>query len=93
MSNTVGFKAFVCSGRGAAALPAPEKKKKKLRAMLILELGIWVLPVTLFIAPCRRFTLLVAKLQELRRSMAAPRRAVPNLRSHLGRLPSLDILV
>ncbi|CAA7403720.1 unnamed protein product [Spirodela intermedia] len=61
--------------------------------MLILELGIWVIPFTLLIAPCRRFTLLVANHQELRWSMAAPLSAVPNARRYPGRIPSMGIII
>lgn len=33
--------------------------------MLILDLGIWILPFTLLIAPCRRLTHLIARLRKL----------------------------
>lgn len=36
-----------------------------IEGMLILDLGIWIVPFTLFIAPCRKFTSFVARIQQL----------------------------
>jgi hypothetical protein len=41
--------------------------------MLVVELGIWVIPLTLVLVPCRRIVLLLTRLQELYRTMTAPR--------------------
>ncbi|PKU65060.1 hypothetical protein MA16_Dca027584 [Dendrobium catenatum] len=47
--------------------------------MLILELGIWLIPFTLLLAPCRRFVLLVAKLQQLHTIITRPFSSSPNI--------------
>lgn len=40
---------------------------------MILELGIWFLPLTLFIAPWRRLVSLVAKFEQIHGSLTSPR--------------------
>uniref|UniRef100_A0A0E0M9W8 Uncharacterized protein n=1 Tax=Oryza punctata TaxID=4537 RepID=A0A0E0M9W8_ORYPU len=42
--------------------------------MLVVELGVWIIPLTLFFVPCRRIVLLLKRLQEFHRSMTRPRR-------------------
>ncbi|KQK00602.1 hypothetical protein BRADI_3g50605v3 [Brachypodium distachyon] len=61
--------------------------------MLILVLGIWILPVTLIFAPCRRLVLLVAKLQELEASIMRTRSSSPAMWSRLARLQTITITV
>ncbi|EAY79252.1 hypothetical protein EE612_052364 [Oryza sativa] len=42
--------------------------------MLVVELGVWLIPLTLFFVPCRRIVLLLKQLQGFHRSMTRPRR-------------------
>uniref|UniRef100_A0A0E0IVB7 Uncharacterized protein n=1 Tax=Oryza nivara TaxID=4536 RepID=A0A0E0IVB7_ORYNI len=42
--------------------------------MLVVELGVWLIPLTLFFFPCRRIVLLLKQLQGFHRSMTRPRR-------------------
>uniref|UniRef100_J3N483 Uncharacterized protein n=1 Tax=Oryza brachyantha TaxID=4533 RepID=J3N483_ORYBR len=42
--------------------------------MLVVELGVWLIPLTLFFVPCRRVVFLLKRLQEFHRSMTRPRR-------------------
>ncbi|KAF0930500.1 hypothetical protein E2562_032923 [Oryza meyeriana var. granulata] len=42
--------------------------------MLVVELGVWLILLTLFFVPCRRIVLLLKRLQEFHRSMTRPRR-------------------
>ncbi|KAF0929780.1 hypothetical protein E2562_024464 [Oryza meyeriana var. granulata] len=42
--------------------------------MLVVELGVWLVPLTLFFVPCRQIVLLLKRLQEFHRSMTRPRR-------------------
>nr|ACG33388.1 hypothetical protein [Zea mays]ACG38501.1 hypothetical protein [Zea mays] len=41
--------------------------------MLILDLAIWIIPVTLVLVPFRRLVVLVARLQELEECIMRPR--------------------
>ena len=47
--------------------------------MLILDLAIWIIPVTLVFVPCRRLVVLVARLQELEECIMRPRPPPPPL--------------
>ncbi|THU65511.1 hypothetical protein C4D60_Mb05t04440 [Musa balbisiana] len=69
------------------------KKKEGCGAMLILELGIWVIPLTLIFAPCRRLVHLVAELQRVGESMMRPRSASPAIWSRLERLNSVALII
>jgi hypothetical protein len=70
----------------------PEKLQKPHRnqvAMLILELGIWIIP--LIFAPCRRLVLLVAKLQQLEASIMHTRSSPPAIWSRIARIQTLSM--
>ncbi|CAL9752461.1 unnamed protein product [Musa acuminata subsp. burmannicoides] len=69
------------------------KKKGGCGAMLILELGIWVIPLTLIFAPCRRLVHLVAELQRVGESMMRPRAASPAIWSRMERLNSVALII
>uniref|UniRef100_A0A804J418 Uncharacterized protein n=1 Tax=Musa acuminata subsp. malaccensis TaxID=214687 RepID=A0A804J418_MUSAM len=69
------------------------KKKGGCGAMLILELGIWVIPLTLIFAPCRRLVHLVAELQRVGESMMGPRAASPAIWSRMERLNSVALII
>ncbi|PUZ62275.1 hypothetical protein GQ55_4G343800 [Panicum hallii var. hallii] len=58
--------------------------------MLILELGIWVLPFTLLLAPARRMVRLVAELQRVFLAVAFHRASPPALGEVWSRLDRLD---
>jgi len=62
--------------------------------MLILELGIWVLPFTLLLAPARRMVRLVAALQRIFLAVAcrAPPPALGEVWSRLDRLDSATVM-
>jgi hypothetical protein len=45
--------------------------------MLILDLAIWIIPMTLVFVPCRRLVVLVARLQELEECIMRPRPPPP----------------
>ncbi|KAG0534852.1 hypothetical protein BDA96_04G315600 [Sorghum bicolor] len=59
--------------------------------MLIFALGIWLIPMTLIFAPCRRLVLLVAKLQELEASIMHSRSSYPAVWSHIARIQTITI--
>ncbi|KAK3128346.1 hypothetical protein QOZ80_6BG0460330 [Eleusine coracana subsp. coracana] len=58
--------------------------------MLILELGIWVLPFTLLLAPARRMVRLVDELQRIFLAVACRRSPPPTLAEVWSRLDRLD---
>jgi hypothetical protein len=60
--------------------------------MLILELGLWVLPFTLMLAPARRMVHLVEELQRILLAFACGRRRrrPPNFAELWSRLDRLD---
>ncbi|AQL02224.1 hypothetical protein ZEAMMB73_Zm00001d045396 [Zea mays] len=63
--------------------------------MLILDLGIWVLPLTLLLAPARRMVRLVDGLQRIFLAVAchrAPPPALGRLWSRLDRLDSATVM-
>uniref|UniRef100_A0A0D9W7V4 Uncharacterized protein n=1 Tax=Leersia perrieri TaxID=77586 RepID=A0A0D9W7V4_9ORYZ len=63
--------------------------------MLILELGIWIIPMTLVFVPCRRLVTLVDKLQQLEESFGrrAPQPALsPETWSRVTRLHTMSIM-
>jgi hypothetical protein len=64
---------------------------------LVVELGIWVIPLTLVLVPCRRIVLLLTRLQELYRSMTAPRLVITSreedMWSRLSRLNSMAFMM
>ncbi|KAK8915877.1 hypothetical protein KSP39_PZI022915 [Platanthera zijinensis] len=43
-----------------------------------MALGIWIIPFTFFIAPCRRLVHLVAKLQQLHDAILRPSSSLPS---------------
>ncbi|KAF0894484.1 hypothetical protein E2562_039196 [Oryza meyeriana var. granulata] len=60
----------------------------------MLELGIWIIPMTLVFVPCRRLVVLIAKLQQLEECIA--RRGPPlspETWSRVARLPTMTIMV
>lgn len=59
--------------------------------MLILELGIWIIPMTLIFAPCRRLVLLIAKLQQLEASIMHTRSSSPAIWSRIARIQTLSM--
>uniref|UniRef100_A0ACD5U4N3 Uncharacterized protein n=1 Tax=Avena sativa TaxID=4498 RepID=A0ACD5U4N3_AVESA len=66
--------------------------------MLVVELGVWVIPLTLVFVPCRRIVVLLARLQELYRSMTTVPRLVITSReedmwSRLARLNSMAFMM
>ena len=60
-------------------------------AMLIFALGIWLIPMTLIFAPCRRLVLLVAKLQVLEASIMRSTSSYPAVWSHIARIQTISI--
>ncbi|CAL5045647.1 unnamed protein product [Urochloa decumbens] len=60
------------------------------KGMLILEVGIWVLPFTLLLAPARRMVRLVAELQRIFLAVACRRAPPPTLGEVWSRLDRLD---
>jgi formate hydrogenlyase subunit 4 len=54
-------------------------------AIMILELGIWVIPMTLIFAPCRCLVLLVVKLQQLEVSIMHTRSSSPAIWSRISK--------
>ncbi|RRT55707.1 hypothetical protein BHE74_00050538 [Ensete ventricosum] len=59
--------------------------------MLLLELGICVIPLTLYLAPCRRVVHLVAKLQRLHASLMRSRATSPATWRRLPRIDSATV--
>ncbi|KAL6861542.1 hypothetical protein ACP4OV_017242 [Aristida adscensionis] len=58
--------------------------------LLILELGIWVLPFTLLLAPARRMVRLVDELQKILAAVACRRSPPAPLGEVWSRLDRLD---
>ncbi|KAF8698452.1 hypothetical protein HU200_035192 [Digitaria exilis] len=62
--------------------------------MLVVDLGVWLIPLTLVLVPCRRIVLLLSRLEELRRSMAArPRLATADMWARFATLNSMAFMV
>ncbi|KAG6504046.1 hypothetical protein ZIOFF_036371 [Zingiber officinale] len=61
--------------------------------MLILELGIWLIPFTLVLAPFRRLVLLVSKLRQIRDGVVASRSTSPAIWMRLARINSTALVV
>ena len=65
--------------------------------MLILDLAIWIIPVTLVFVPCRRLVVLVARLQELEECIMRPRPPPPLMDSwawgRVGGLHTMSIVM
>ncbi|PAN07407.1 hypothetical protein GQ55_1G325500 [Panicum hallii var. hallii] len=59
--------------------------------MLIFALGIWIIPMTLIFAPCRRLVLLVARLQQIEASIMRTRSSPPAVWSRIARIHTLSI--
>ncbi|CAL9176354.1 unnamed protein product [Musa hybrid cultivar] len=89
-SSTLSVSSFVLK---KLELQLQVKKKGGCGAMLILELGIWVIPLTLIFAPCRRLVHLVAELQRVGESMMRPRAASPAIWSRMERLNSVALII
>nr|CAB3469399.1 unnamed protein product [Digitaria exilis] len=67
-----------------------KKEEEEHTGMLILELGIWVLPFTLLLAPARRMVSLVGELQRIFLAVACRRAPPPGLGEVWSRLDRLD---
>lgn len=63
--------------------------------MLLLDLAIWIIPVTLVFVPCRRLVVLVARLQELEECIMRPRSPPPDAWawSRVGGLHTMSIMM
>ena len=59
--------------------------------MLIFALGIWIIPMMLIFAPCRRLVLLVARLQQIEASIMRTRSSPPAVWSRIARIQTLTI--
>ena len=59
--------------------------------MLIFALGIWIIPMTLIFAPCRRLVLLVARLQQIEASIMRTRSSPPAVWRRIARIQTLSI--
>ena len=81
-------------------MPRSTKQRRRRRSsidqMLILELGLWVLPLTLLLAPARRMVHLVEELQRILFAFACgrrrPGRAFGEVWSRLDRLDSATVI-
>uniref|UniRef100_K3Y102 Uncharacterized protein n=1 Tax=Setaria italica TaxID=4555 RepID=K3Y102_SETIT len=93
ISNEDGERSIGRSAVGAGSYRDSRRKKKEQEeqwVMLILELGIWVLPFTLLLAPARRMVRLVAELQRIFLAVACRRAPPPTLGEVWSRLDRLD---
>ncbi|KAH7687583.1 hypothetical protein IHE45_04G174700 [Dioscorea alata] len=72
---------------------AGNQEKQEFTQMMILELGIWFIPFTLFFAPCRRFVLLVRRLQEIVESITSPEFLSPHVSMRVARLNTMVMTV
>ena len=62
--------------------------------MLVVDLGVWFIPLTLVIVPCRRIALLLSRLEELHRSVVwRPRLATADMWSRFATLNSMALIV
>jgi hypothetical protein len=62
--------------------------------MLVVDVGIWLIPLTLVIVPCRRIVLLLSRFEELRRSMMTrPRRTTADMWNRFATLNSMAFMV
>ncbi|KAF2946173.1 hypothetical protein DAI22_02g273700 [Oryza sativa Japonica Group] len=59
--------------------------------MPILELAIFIIPMTLIFAPCRRLVLLITKLQQLEEIIMHTRSTSPAIWSFLARIQTIRI--
>lgn len=72
--------------------PNPQKFRALHKAaMLIFGLGVWIIPMTLIFAPCRRLVLLVVKFQELEASIMRSRSSYPEVWSRIARIQTISI--
>ncbi|KAL6652280.1 hypothetical protein ACP70R_011205 [Stipagrostis hirtigluma subsp. patula] len=61
--------------------------------MLLLDLAIWIIPVTLVLVPCRRLVVLIARLQELEECIMRPRSLPPDSWNRIGGLHTMSIMM
>ncbi|OAY78447.1 hypothetical protein ACMD2_09024 [Ananas comosus] len=63
--------------------------------MFIVEFGIWVIPLTLILAPCRRFVALIAMLQQLHQSILLCPQFLdsPEISTRIARLNSMAFVL
>ncbi|KAG8092334.1 hypothetical protein GUJ93_ZPchr0012g20957 [Zizania palustris] len=85
-----------CNKEREAAL-GKRREESKLQtvagAMLLVELGVWLIPLTLVFVPCRRIVLLLQRLQELHRSLTQPRITSADMLSRFSRLNSMAMML
>ncbi|KAG8084092.1 hypothetical protein GUJ93_ZPchr0010g9757 [Zizania palustris] len=70
----------------------PSVKERRRPAMLVVELGIWLIPLTLVFVPCRRIVLLLKRLQEFHRSMTQQSLTSADMVSRFSRLNSMALM-
>ena len=61
--------------------------------MLLLELGVWFIPFTLFVAPGRRFVILVSNLQQLFESVRRSMTETAEISRRMARLETMTFLL
>lgn len=67
--------------------------RRRACTMLLLELGIWIIPFTLVLAPCRRLVLLVSRIQGFRECVLRSRSTSPAIWSRLARLNTMTFVI
>ncbi|CAL9766750.1 unnamed protein product, partial [Musa acuminata subsp. burmannicoides] len=67
--------------------------RRRACTMLLLELGIWIIPFTLVLAPCRRLVFLVSRIQGFRECVLRSRSTSPAIWSRLARLNTMTFVI
>jgi hypothetical protein len=62
--------------------------------MLVVDLAVWLIPLTFVLVPCRRIVLLLSRLEELRRSMMTrPRLPAADMWTRFATLNSMAFML
>lgn len=77
---------YACASRG-------RRRRRGRPPMLILELGVWLIPFTLVLVPCRRLVLLVSTLRRILDGVVASGSTSPAIWMRLARVNSMALVV
>lgn len=59
--------------------------------VLILEMCLWIIPLTLVLAPCRQLTRLVAIIQQIKEEILNADNISPDIQSRLARIQMMSV--
>lgn len=66
-------------------------RRNLVRMVLILEMCLWIIPLTLVLAPCRQLTRLVATIQQIKEEILSRDNISPSIQNRVERIQMMSM--